>query len=82
MLLSVLIFMPLLFALIVAILPEEKWIRPVSFVLSLVHFAMTCLLFYRFNPASSDLQLVEKVPGCPPLESITLWGLMGSRFGW
>ena len=88
MLLSVLIFSPLLFALIVALLPQEKWIRPVSFVLSLLHFAISCLLFYRFNPATANMQLVEKVPWVPTfgvnyfvgIDGISFWLVILSTF--
>jgi len=88
MLLSLLIFSPLFFALIVAILPEEKWIRPVSFGLSLVHFALSLLLFNRFDPSSASLQLVEKVPWVPTfgvnyfvgIDGISFWLVILSTF--
>ena len=78
----------MLFALIVAFLPGEKWIRPVSFGLSLLHFAASCILFYRFNPASPDLQLVEKVPWVPTfgvnyfvgIDGISFWLVILSTF--
>lgn len=87
MLLSLLIFLPLFFALVVAALPE-KWIRPVSFGLSLFHFALSCILFYRFNPATADLQLVEKVPWIPTfgvnyfvgIDGISFWLVILSTF--
>lgn len=87
MLLSVLIFVPLLFALIVAALPE-KWIRPASFLLSLVHFGLSLLLLWRFNPESAALQLVEKVPWVPTfgvnyfvaIDGISFWLVILSSF--
>ncbi len=88
MLLTTLIFLPVVFALVVAALPEEKWVRPVSFVLSLGHFAATCLLFWRFNPASSALQLVEKHAWVPTfgvnyfvgIDGISFWLVILSAF--
>ncbi len=88
MLLSLLIFTPLLFALIVAFLPEEKWLRPVSLALSLLHFALSLLLFYRFDPASAGLQIVEKYSWIPTfgvnyfvgIDGISFWLVLLSTF--
>jgi NADH-quinone oxidoreductase subunit M len=88
MLLSLLIFLPLLFALIVAILPDEKMIRPVSFGLSLLHFLLSLLLFYRFDPSKVGVQLVEWKPWVPTfginyfvgIDGISFWLVILSTF--
>ncbi len=88
MLLSLLIFLPLFFALIVAVLPEEKWIRPVSLGLSLFHFALSLLLFYRFDAGKTGLQLAEWMPWIPTfginyfvaIDGISFWLVILSTF--
>lgn len=88
MLLSLLIFLPLLFALIVAVLPDEKMIRPISFGLSLFHFLLSCILFYRFDPSKVGLQLVEWKPWVPTfginyfvgIDGISFWLVILSTF--
>ncbi|MBX3020453.1 MAG: NADH-quinone oxidoreductase subunit M [Bdellovibrionales bacterium] len=87
MLLSLLIFLPVLFALIVAMLPE-KVIRPASLLMSLLHFALSLVLFYRFNPSSAGLQLIEKTPWLPTfgvnyfvgIDGISFWLVILSTF--
>ena len=59
MLLSALIFLPLVFVFLVLLAPE-KMTRQVTLICSLVHFIFSLLLFKHFDPSTSDLQLVEK----------------------
>jgi NADH-quinone oxidoreductase subunit M len=87
MLLSLLIFLPLLFALLISVVPEKS-IRPVSLILSLLHFALSLLLFYRFDPSKADLQLVEKFAWVPTfgvnyfvgIDGISFWLVILSTF--
>ena len=87
MLLSSLIFLPLLFALVVAIVPE-RLIRPVSLVMACFHFLLSCILFYRFDPTKASLQLVEKAAWVPTfginyfvgIDGISFWLVMLSTF--
>lgn len=87
MLLSLLIFLPLLFALITAVLPL-KLIRPAALVMSLLHFGLSCVLFYRFDPARASLQLAEKAPWLPTfginyfvgIDGISFWLVILSTF--
>lgn len=87
MLLSLLIFLPLFFALIVAVVPEKS-IRPVSLILSLLHFFLSLLLFYRFDPSKADMQLVEKFAWVPTfgvnyfvgIDGISFWLVILSTF--
>ncbi|MGE0527263.1 MAG: NuoM family protein [Bdellovibrionales bacterium] len=88
MLLSLLIFLPLLFALIVAVLPNEKWIRPASLLMGMAHFGLSLVLFSRFDPSRASLQLVEKTPWLPTfginyfvgIDGISFWLVMLSTF--
>ena len=59
MLLSALIFLPLISVLLVLLAPE-KMTRQVTLLCSLVHFLFSLLLFKHFDPNTSALQLVEK----------------------
>ena len=79
MLLSLLIFIPLACALIVAIVPKD-WIRPTALVLSLLHFLLSLVLFYRFDPTRPTVQLVEKVPWLPTFGVNYLVGIDGISF--
>lgn len=88
MLLTTLIFLPLVFALIVGFLPKESWVRPVSLGLSLIHFALSLALFYRFDPSKSTLQLTEWAPWVPTfgisyfvgIDGISFWLVILSTF--
>ena len=59
MLLSALIFLPLVFVLLILLAPE-KMTRQVTLICSLVHFVFSLLLFKYFDPNTSALQLVEQ----------------------
>lgn len=88
MLLSLLIFTPLLFALVVALVPGERLVRPVSLLLSGLHFFLTCTLFYRFDPTKASLQLVERMNWVPTfgvsyfvgVDGISFWLVILSSF--
>ncbi len=60
MILSTLIFLPVLFAVILAIWPQQSTIRPMALGFSIAHFLYGLLLFRYFDPSSAELQLVEK----------------------
>lgn len=87
MLLSILIFSPLVFALIVSVLPE-RWIRTSSFAMSMFHFVLSCALFSSFDPSKPTLQLVEKAPWLPTfgvnyfvgIDGISFWLVILSSF--
>lgn len=87
MLLSSLIFLPVVFALVVALLPE-RLIRPSSLVMGGIHFLLSLVLFYRFDPSKASLQLVERVPWVPTfgvnyfvgIDGISFWLVILSAF--
>lgn len=88
MLLSLLIFLPLWYALVVALLPDQRWIRPVSLALSLFHFFLSTALFYKFDPAKATMQLTEKAAWLPTfginyfvgVDGISFWLVILSTF--
>lgn len=88
MLLTTLIFLPLVFALIVGFLPKESWVRPVSLGLSLLHFALSLSLFYQFDPSKATLQMTEWAPWVPTfgisyfvgIDGISFWLVILSTF--
>jgi NADH-quinone oxidoreductase subunit M len=87
MLLTLLIFLPLVFALIVGLLPAA-WIRPGSLIMSFAHFALSLVLFYRFDPSRASVQLVEHAPWLPTfgisyfvgIDGISFWLVILSTF--
>jgi NADH-quinone oxidoreductase subunit M len=60
MVLSLIIFLPLLAALIVLCTPNGKLLKPVALTLSLVEFVASLYIFAVFDPSTPALQLVEK----------------------
>lgn len=87
MLLSLLIFLPLFFALVVALLPNNL-VRPGSLMMATLHFLLSCVLFWRFDGAKASLQLVEKAPWVPTfginyfvgIDGISFWLVILSTF--
>jgi NADH-quinone oxidoreductase subunit M len=88
MLLSLLIFLPLVYALIIMGVASDRWIRRVSLGLSSFHFLLSLALFYRFDAATPNLQLVEKIPWVPTfginyfvgIDGISFWLVILSTF--
>jgi NADH-quinone oxidoreductase subunit M len=62
MLLSILIFAPLLIALILAVLPDNKGIKYFALGSSIIQFFISLLVYQSFDPNSASLQLVERLP--------------------
>lgn len=60
MILSLLIFLPVLFAALVMIWPQKNTVRHLALALSVVEFGLSLVLLQKFNPATAALQLVEK----------------------
>ncbi len=60
MLLSVIVLLPLLFALVVTLWPKESSVRHLAFGFSIVEFLVSLMLFQKFDSSSAGLQLVEK----------------------
>ncbi len=79
MLLSSLIFLPLLFVVLVAIAPS--WLaKPITLVSTIMHFLFSLMLFKHFDPNTAALQLVEKSPWLKELGVSYFIGVDGISF--
>src|SRR5207253_11239469 len=54
------VFLPLLFALLIALWPKETSIRHLALGLSVIEFFLSLSIFQKFDPSSASLQLVER----------------------
>ncbi len=80
MFLSLIVFLPIVSALIVAILPRQNWIRPVAFALAVAQFIFSLFLLGKFDPSTPALQLVELMPWVPALGVSYFLGVDGISF--
>lgn len=62
MILSLLIFLPILFALAIAAWPQRNTIRHVALGFSVIEFVLSLALLDRFDTGTAALQMVEKTP--------------------
>ncbi len=60
MMLSAIVFLPLVFALIVALWPNERTVRPLALGFALIEFLLSMMMFKNFDPNTASLQMVEK----------------------
>jgi NADH-quinone oxidoreductase subunit M len=62
--LSLVLFLPLLGALVVAMVPGSRpgAVRVATLIVTLVHFALALPLWWLYNPAGDAYQLVERIP--------------------
>ncbi len=79
MILSTLVFLPVLFGLILLATPKPI-IRVTSLGLALVHFALSLVLFKEFDPSSAGVQLSEKANWIPSLGISYFLGIDGISF--
>lgn len=88
MILSALVFLPLIFALVVCFLPGTKLVRPVALGLSLFEFALSLVLLAKFDRTTPALQFVEQhawlhridVSYFLGLDGISLWLVLLTTF--
>ncbi len=88
MLLSVIVFLPLLFAAIVTFWPNVKTVRPLALGFSLIEFLISLLALQQFDKTTAALQLVEKYPWIERfginyylgLDGISLWLVLLTTF--
>lgn len=86
--LSLLIFLPVAFAFVVALMPSDRLVRVASFILSTLYFIFSLGLLQKFNSATAELQMVEKLSWVPELgisyflgiDGISLWLVLLSTF--
>ena len=62
MLLSAIIFLPIVFALAVVAVGKSSTVKVISLVFSLAEFALSLFLLCQFDKTTPDIQLVEKFP--------------------
>ncbi|MCB0407151.1 MAG: NADH-quinone oxidoreductase subunit M [Bdellovibrionales bacterium] len=87
MLLSLIIFLPIFYGLIIWLLPE-KATRVTAMTLSGFHFVFSLLILIKFDSATPALQLVEQVPWVPTfgisyfvgVDGISLWLVLLTTF--
>lgn len=60
MLLTTLVFLPVVFACLMVLWPNERSLRPLALGLSLVEFVLSLKLLQQFDTASAGLQFVEQ----------------------
>lgn len=60
MLLSTLVFLPLLFALILLAWQNERTLRPLAFAFGILEFLLSLFMLHLYDPSTPNLQLVEK----------------------
>ena len=88
MLLTSLIFLPLFFALVVFVLPGERWHKPLTLVASIFIFFFSLGLLSGFDKTSAALQFVENYPWVQSLginyfvgiDGISLWLVLLTSF--
>ena len=63
-LVSLVVFQPLLSAVLVALLPqnEKRLVRAWTFLAMLLNFGLTALLYTQFDPRGTEFQLEQRVP--------------------
>ncbi len=88
MILSAIVFLPILFALILTFWPKENSIRPLALGFSLVEFFLSLSLLQRFDPTTAVLQMTEKSMWIPRfgiqyylgIDGISLWLVLLTTF--
>ncbi|HMK66726.1 MAG TPA: NADH-quinone oxidoreductase subunit M [Thermodesulfobacteriota bacterium] len=75
--LSTLIFLPLIGALVLFLIKDEKAIRIWSLVVSLVVFVLSLPLYFKFDPTTYKYQFAENVPWIPSFKINYTLGLDG-----
>lgn len=88
MLLTTLVFLPLLFAFILLLWPKISSLRHLAFGFSVLQFLLTLSMLDRFNGATASLQFVEKYPWIERfgisyflgVDGISLWLIVLTNF--
>ncbi|MCB0361627.1 MAG: NADH-quinone oxidoreductase subunit M, partial [Bdellovibrionales bacterium] len=80
MFLTTLVFLPLLMALVLWLLPNESLLKPVALAFSLVEFLLSLLLLVKFDPNSAGIQLAERYPWISSVGISYFLGIDGISF--
>lgn len=59
MLLSTLVFLPIVFALILLVWPNERTLRPLAFAFGMLEFILSLFMLHLFDSSTEKLQMVE-----------------------
>lgn len=88
--LSLLIFLPLLFTLVLLLLPKflDPKVQTIAFVFSLIEFVLSLCILNHFDSSSHLVQLAQKIPWIPSLgvsffvgiDGISLWLVLLTTF--
>ena len=85
---SLVVFFPLLAALLLLLVPKANWVRPVALILSLVEFVFSLHFVYHFDKTTAAIQFVERHAWVPDfgiqyfvgLDGLSLWLVLLSTF--
>lgn len=80
MLLTYLIFLPVIFAFVILATPNTRWLKPLTLAFTTIEFFLSLLLFVKFDPSSASLQLVEKISWVPSIGVEYFVGIDGISF--
>lgn len=88
MILTAIVFLPIVFALILAFWPKENSIRPLALGFSLIEFFLSLGVLQRFDPNTAALQMVEKTMWIPRfgvqyylgVDGISIWLILLTTF--
>ena len=88
MILSAIVFLPLICAIVITFWPNKHTVRPLALGLSLIEFLLSISLLWKYNPDSASLQLVEKYPWISQyginyflgLDGLSLWLVLLTTF--
>ncbi len=88
MILSAIVFLPIVFALVLTFWPKENSIRPLALGFSLIEFLLSLGMLQRFDPNSAALQMVEKSMWIPRfgiqyylgIDGISVWLVVLTTF--
>ena len=88
MILSAVVFLPLIFALILTLWPNQRTIKHLAFGFALIEFAVSLVILSRFDVSTASLQMVEKTPWISRfginyffgIDGISLWLVLLTTF--
>ena len=79
-LLSIIVFMPLVFAAVIALMPGDRGVRPLALIASLIQFVVSLLLFGVYDSSTPALQLAEQHNWIPEFGISYFVGVDGISF--
>jgi len=65
--LSLMVFLPLVGAIVIGLLREDRWIRWVAMLITVLNFGFSILLFARFERGTASIQFAEQAHWISPL---------------